>query len=81
MHMTLHQRDDINWHHVMRKDELPSIEGWVYEAIERLEEYINKRKVRLIITASSSNSIKKTWGKTGKQKFKKNLESKIRKKN
>ena len=57
MHKALHPRDNVDILYMSRKDRgrgLVSIEGGVEASIQRLEDYIEKRGGRLIITTRSN---------------------------
>ena len=58
MHNALHPRDDVDWLYVSRKEvgrSLASIEDSVEASIQPLEDYIKKRRGRLI-TATRNNT-------------------------
>ena len=76
MHKVLHPRDNIDRLYVSRKEGgrgLASIEDSVGTSIQRLEEYIEKRKGRLITAPRNSTDDKRTSRNeiTRKQKWKK----------
>ena len=73
--MALHPRDDIDGLYVSRKEgriELISIKDYVDASIQKLGDYIKKRKEKLITAASNSTEnirTRKTVWKTRKQKW------------
>ena len=59
IHKALHPRDDVDWLYVSRKEEgrgLTSIDGTVDTPIQRLEDYIEKRGGRKLITVTRNNT-------------------------
>ena len=73
MHKALHRKDDINRLYVLRKggSGLASIKDSVDPSIWRLEDYIKKRKERLITASSNSNGdIRANRTMSRKQKWK-----------
>ena len=67
MHKAFHPRDDVERQYVSRKEGgrgLASIEDSVDTSIQRLEDYIEKRRGRLIIPIRNNTNDKRTSGTT-----------------
>ena len=75
MHETLHSWDDVDWLYVSRKERekrLTTIEDSINELIQRLKDYIKKRRGRLItaIRNNTDNTSINQTKITRKQKWK-----------